>query len=120
MYYEMRPTESVSTLLKYSGGFAGNAYREQVRLIRQNSGRKEVLSIDEFQMGTFKVADGDSVFVDSVLNRYANMVEIKRELCFRPGMYQVGGEVATLRQLVTKAGGLTEEAFLYACCDASP
>lgn len=110
MYYEMRPTESVSTLLKYSGGFAGNAYREQVRLIRQNSGRKEVFSIDEFQMGTFKVADGDSVFVDSVLNRYANMVEIKGAV-FRPGMYQVGGEVATLRQLVTKAGGLTEEAF---------
>lgn len=110
MYYEMRPTESVSTLLKYSGGFAGNAYREQLRLIRQNSGRKEVFSIDEFQMGTFKVADGDSVFVDSVLNRYANMVEIKGAV-FRPGMYQVGGEVATLRQLVTKAGGLTEEAF---------
>lgn len=110
MYYEMRPTESVSTLLKYSGGFAGNAYREQIRLIRQNSGRKEVFSIDEFQMGTFKVADGDSVFVDSVLNRYANMVEIKGAV-FRPGMYQVGGEVATLRQLVTKAGGLTEEAF---------
>lgn len=110
MYYEMRPTESVSTLLKYSGGFAGNAYREQVRLIRQNSGRKEVFSIDEFQMGTFKVADGDSVFVDSVLNRYANMVEIKGAV-FRPGMYQVGGEVATLRQLITKAGGLTEEAF---------
>ena len=110
MYYEMRPTESVSTLLKYSGGFAGNAYREQIRLFRQNSGRKEVFSIDEFQMGTFKVADGDSVFVDSVLNRYANMVEIKGAV-FRPGMYQVGGEVATLRQLVTKAGGLTEEAF---------
>lgn len=110
MYYEMRPTESVSTLLKYSGGFAGNAYREQIRLIRQNSGCKEVFSIDEFQMGTFKVADGDSVFVDSVLNRYANMVEIKGAV-FRPGMYQVGGEVATLRQLVTKAGGLTEEAF---------
>lgn len=111
MYYEMRPTESVSTLLKYSGGFTGDAYQDQVRLIRTNSGRKEVFSIDEFQMGTFKLADGDSLFVDSVLDRYANMVEIKGAV-FRPGMYQVGGNVSTVRQLVEQAGGLSEDAFL--------
>lgn len=111
MYYEMRPTESVSTLLKYSGGFTGDAYQDQVRLIRTNSGRKEVFSIDEFQMGTFKLADGDSLFVDSVLDRYANMVEVKGAV-FRPGMYQVGGNVSTVRQLVEQAGGLSEDAFL--------
>lgn len=110
MFYEMRPTESVSTLLKYSGGFTGDAYQDQVRLIRTNSGRKEVFSIDEFQMGTFKVADGDSLFVDSVLDRYANMVEIKGAV-FRPGMYQVGGNVTTVRQLIEQAGGLSEDAF---------
>lgn len=111
MYYEMRPTESVSTLLKYSGGFTGDAYQDQVRLIRTNSGRKEVFCIDEFQMGTFKLADGDSLFVDSVLDRYANMVEVKGAV-FRPGMYQVGGNVSTVRQLVEQAGGLSEDAFL--------
>lgn len=111
MYYEMRPTESVSMLLKYSGGFTGDAYQDQVRLIRTNSGRKEVFSIDEFQMGTFKLADGDSLFVDSVLDRYANMVEVKGAV-FRPGMYQVGGNVSTVRQLVEQAGGLSEDAFL--------
>lgn len=110
MYYEMRPTESVATLLKYSGGFTGDAYQDQVRLIRKNSGMKEVFTIDEFQMGTFKVADGDSLFVDSVLDRYANMVEIKGAV-FRPGMYQVGGNVSTVRQLVEQAGGLSEDAF---------
>lgn len=111
MYYEMRDSESVSTLLKYSGGFTGDAYRDQVRLIRKNSGQKEVFSIDEFQMGTFKVADGDSLFVDSVLDRYANMVEVKGAV-FRPGMYQVGGNVSTVRQLIEQAGGLSEDAFL--------
>lgn len=110
MYYEMRPTESVATLLKYSGGFTGDAYQDQVRLIRTNSGRKEVFSIDEFQMGTFKVADGDSLFVDSVLDRYANMVEVKGAV-FRPGMYQVGGNISTVRQLIEQAGGLSEDAF---------
>lgn len=111
MFYEMRPSESVSTLLKYSGGFTGAAYQDQVRLIRKNSGKKEVFTIDEFQMGTFKVADGDSLFVDSVLNRYANMVEIKGAV-FRPGMYQLGGDILTVRQLIEKAGGLSEDARL--------
>lgn len=111
MFYEMRPSESVSTLLKYSGGFTGNAYQDKIRLIRKNSGKKEVFTIDEFQMGTFKVADGDSLFVDSVLDRYANMVEVKGAV-FRPGMYQIGGNISTVRQLVEQAGGLTEDAFL--------
>lgn len=110
MYYEMRPNESIATLLKYSGGFSGDAYRDQVRLIRTNSGRKEVFSIGEFQMGTFKVADGDSLFVDSVLDRFANMVEVKGAV-FRPGMYQLGGSIATVRQLIEQAGGLSEDAF---------
>lgn len=110
MFYEMRPTESVATLLKYSGGFAGGAYQDQVRLIRKNSGKREIFTIDEFQMGTFKVADGDSLFVDSVLDRYANMVEVKGAV-FRPGKYQIGGNVSTVRQLVEQAGGLTEDAF---------
>lgn len=111
MYYEMRPTESVATLLAYSGGFTGDAYRNNIRLIRKNSGQKEVFSIDEFQMETFRVEDGDSLFVDSVLDRYRNMVEVKGAV-FRPGMYQVGGQITTVRQLIEQAGGLTEDAFL--------
>lgn len=111
MYYEMRPTESVAILLAYSGGFTGDAYRDHIRLIRKNSGQKEVFSINEFEAETFRVADGDSLFVDSVLDRYANMVEIKGAV-FRPGMYQVGNQITTVRQLVEQAGGLTEDAFL--------
>lgn len=111
MFYEMRPTESVATLLAYSGGFTGDAYRKNIRLIRKNSGQKEVFSIDEFGAETFRVADGDSLFVDSVLDRYANMVEVKGAV-FRPGMYEVGNQVTTVRQLIEIAGGLTEDAFL--------
>lgn len=110
MFYEMRATESLATLLKYAGGFSGDAYQKQVRLIRKNSGMKEVFSVGEFQMGTFKLADGDSVFVDSVLNRYANMVEVKGAV-YRSGMYQVGSDISTVGQLVEAAGGLTDDAF---------
>lgn len=29
MYYEMKPTETIATLLKYAGGFTGDAYKKQ-------------------------------------------------------------------------------------------
>ena len=35
MFYEMRKNESVATLIKYAGGFAGNAYKKSVRLLRK-------------------------------------------------------------------------------------
>lgn len=35
MFYEMKPTETVGTLLKYSGGFTGDAYKKALRIIRK-------------------------------------------------------------------------------------
>lgn len=110
MYYEMKTTESVGTLLKYAGGFAGDAYRDVIRLIRKSEGELTIYSLDEFERNKFQLTDGDSVYVDSVLARYRNMVEVKGSV-FRPGMYQMDGSVTTVRQLIQMAGGLTEDAF---------
>lgn len=110
MYYEMKTTESVGTLLKYAGGFAGDAYRDVIRLIRKSEGELTIYSLDEFERNKFQLTDGDSVYVDSVLARYRNMVEVKGSV-FRPGMYQMDGTVTTVRQLIQMAGGLTEDAF---------
>ncbi len=110
MYYEMKKTESLSSLLKYSGGFTGDAYKKSVRVVRKAGREFSVYNVDEFDMGAFKVADGDSVSVDSILQRFSNMVEIKGAV-FRPGMYQVGGDINSVRSLIEHADGLKEEAF---------
>ena len=110
MYYEMKKTESVQTLLKYAGYFAGDAYTKSVRVIRKNGSRYGVFNVQEFDMGSFHLADGDSVTVDSIIPRYENMVEVKGAV-FRPGMYQLGGNITTVRSLIENADGLTEDAF---------
>lgn len=110
MYYEMKKTESVQTLLKYAGYFAGDAYTKSVRVIRKNGSRYGVFNVQEFDMNSFHLADGDSVTVDSIIPRYENMVEIKGAV-FRPGMYQLGGNITTVRSLIESADGLTEDAF---------
>ena len=110
MMYEMRDTESLGTALDYAGGFTGDAYRKSVRVIRKTGGSLSVHSVDEFDLKSFKVADGDSIAVDSIINRYSNMVEARGAL-FRPGMYQLGGNVLTVKGLVEQAGGIMENAF---------
>ena len=110
MFYEMRKNESVATLLKYAGGFTGDAYKKSIRLTRQAGERYSVFTVDEFEMNSFQVDDGDAVVVDGMLNRYDNMVEIKGAV-FRPGQYQLGNEINSVRSLITHAEGVTEDAF---------
>lgn len=110
MFYEMRKNESVATLLKYSGGFTGDAYNKSVRLVRKTGKEYSVYNINEFDMSSFHLADEDSLSVDSVLPRFSNMVEIKGAV-FRPGMYQVGDDINSVRTLIENAEGLREEAF---------
>ena len=110
MFYEMKKTESAATLLRYAGGFTGDAYTKAIRVNRKAGAGYSVFSIGEFDMSSFKLMDEDSVSVDSTLVRYQNMVEIRGGV-FRPGMYQVGGEINTVKSLVEAAAGLTEEAI---------
>ena len=110
MYYEMKPNESVGTLIRYAGGFAGDAYKKNINLMRKSGDELSVYSIDEFERNSFQLADGDSVSVDSTLQRYRNMVEVKGAV-MRPGKYQMDGSITTVRQLVEAAGGLGEDAI---------
>lgn len=110
MFYEMRPTESVGTILKYAGGFTGDAYKKAVRLMRKTGDRFTIHNVEEFDMNTFKLNDGDAITVDGILNRYENMVEIKGAV-FRPGKFQLGKNVTSIRSLIEAADGVTEDAF---------
>lgn len=110
MVYEMKSNESLATLLKYAGGFAGDAYEDVVHVVRKKGGRFSVYSLDEYSRADFHMCDGDSVAVDSTLNRYTNMVEAKGAV-MRPGKYQFGSSITTVSQLLATAGGLAENAY---------
>ena len=110
MAYELRKDESLATLLKYSGGFMNNAYQKSVRVVRNNGRMKSVFNVDEFEISEFKMADGDVVTVDQIIDRFENMVEVKGAV-FRPGMYNFGKKVYSVRSLIEAADGVTEEAM---------
>ena len=110
MFYEMRDGESLATLIQYAGGFTGDAYKSSVRLVRKTGERYKVYNVGEFEMTTFKLEDGDALTVDGMINRYENMVEVKGAV-FRPGQFQLGAGVNSVKSLIEAAEGVTEDAF---------
>ena len=110
MYYEMKKNESAATLLRYAGGFTGDAFTKSIRVNRKAGAQYSVFNVGEFDMSDFHMMDEDSVYVDSTIVRYQNMVEVIGAV-FRPGRYQVGGHISTVKSLIEAAGGLTESAI---------
>ena len=111
MKYEMKSDESLAKLLSYTGGLTGDAYDKNLRVIRKNGREYSVHTVAKSDIGTFNLFDGDSIYVDSIIPRFSNMVEIKGAV-FHPGMYQVDGKIRTVLDLLEAADGLREDAFL--------
>lgn len=111
MYYEMKPSETVSTLMDYAGGFTRDAYRGDVRLVRMGQRQREIYTLNSGEQKSFKVMDGDSLSVDAIGITYENLVEIKGAV-FRPGQFQMGGDINTVKDLISAGGGVTENAFV--------
>ena len=111
MMYEMKDDESLAKLLSYTGGLTGDAYDKNIRVIRKNGREYSVHTVAKNDLGAFTLFDGDSIYVDSIIPRFSNMVEIKGAV-FHPGMYQVDGKIRTVLDLLEAADGLREDAFL--------
>lgn len=111
MKYEMKDGETLGTLLSYAGGFSSSAYRDDMSVVRLTGEEKEIFTVKQENYQDYELCDGDFVTVGASLDRFSNMVEL-RGYVFRPGMYQLGDEIATVKQLVKFAGGPTEDAFL--------
>lgn len=110
MYYEMAPDETISDLIDYAGGFTGDAYTEQIRLARQTGRENELFNIANTDFDSYRLSNGDAISVGTILDRYANRVELKGSV-FRPGMYALSSDLNTVKDLVNAAEGLMEDAY---------
>ena len=111
MRFEMKKDESLTTLIKYAGGFDADAYTRSVRVVRQNGEEYEVNTVKEMDYSIYKMRNGDVITAEAILNRFTNKLEIRGAVS-RPGIYQLSGTLNTVRELVNEAQGLTGDAFL--------
>ena len=111
MRFEMKKDETLSTLIKYAGGFEADSYTRSLRVVRQNGQEYEVNTVKDIDYSIYQMRNGDVVTAEAILNRFTNKLEI-RGAVYRPGIYQLSGKLNTIRELVNEAQGLTGDAFL--------
>ena len=110
MKYEIRADETLENLLSFTGGLTGDAFDNNIRVIRKSGREYSIHTVEKNSFATFKLVDGDSIYVDSIIPRFSNMVEIKGAV-FHPGMYETGDSINTVYELIKAADGLREDAF---------
>ncbi len=110
MYYEIKPGETIEDVITYAGGFTGDAYTEMIRVARQAGTENELYNIDKGEFASYRLKDGDVLSVGTILDRYANRVELKGAV-YRPGMFAISEDLSTVGQLVSRAEGLTDDAY---------
>ena len=110
MYYEMKEGETIKSLLEYAGGYKSDANKSLVSVERKTDDGLTVHTVEEWDYASFVIQDGDEVDVKSIIDRYQNMVQVTGSV-FYPGRYEISSECNSVRTLVSKAGGVKEDAF---------
>lgn len=107
--YETKEDESLTNLLRYTGGFTGDAYTHRIKIIGNTSRQKTINDITEANFDNYELNNGDYVTVGKVLDRFTNLVEIEGAV-FREGQYALT-DTSTVSSLITRADGLRGDAF---------
>ncbi len=107
--FEIKNTETLQTALSYAGGFNENAYTKTIRLERVTETEKKILTVYNENIKTFPLQKGDVVFVDSLSEKFENLVTVEGAV-FRPGDFELA-KASSLLKLLNLAEGIKPEAF---------
>lgn len=108
--FETVSGESLQDLINYAGGFGENAYSAKVKVFQKTDRERKITDVFADQFADYQPKNGDSFIVEELLNRFENRVSILGAI-FRPGAYGLEPGM-TLRELLEKAQGLREDAFM--------
>ncbi len=114
--YEMKKGEGVKELLEFAGGLNATAATQKMTLQRIfPSGKIDYIDLPpprEFLTGTATVElqDGDKILVEKSTEPSKDFITVTGPVKY-PGTY-ASESIRTVQQLVEKAGGLREDAFL--------
>ncbi|MEM8969193.1 MAG: SLBB domain-containing protein, partial [Bacteroidota bacterium] len=92
------------------GGFTDRAYTHRLKVTRNTPRAKKIMDVTQPEISSFQHENGDVVSIDSILDRYENRVEVLGAV-FHPGEYALS-EGLTVRDLIEKAEGLREDAYV--------
>ncbi len=107
--FELKPTETLKDLINFAGGYTPDAYKEQIQVNRNDGLQKSIANIKQSEIQVFKPQNGDAYFVNAVLDRFKNRIQIEGAV-FRPGYFALESN-PNIIELLNNAGGLKEDAL---------
>ena len=111
MIFEVEKTETLKDVLRFAGGFTDKAYTYTIALRRNTARELKLINITQDEVGTFTPQRGDKYKVGEILERFENRVQIKGAV-FREGEFALESGSTTVKELIKKAEGLREDAFM--------
>lgn len=108
--FEIKGTETLQDVINFAKGFTAEAYTAKIKTFQNTNKERRIRDIASSQYGIYQPKNGDKFVVEAILERFENRVEIIGSV-FRPGVYALDKGL-TLRGLIRKADGVTEDAFL--------
>lgn len=102
--------ENLNDLLRFAGDFTENAYRARVKVLKNTATEREIQDVTADKFETYTPQSGDQYFVDRILERFTNRVQIGGAV-YRPGPFELE-QGLSLSGLIRKAEGVREDAFL--------
>lgn len=108
--FEVLSGETFADVLNFAGGFSDSAYTASVTAYKSTDTEKRLVDISKNDFATYKPGRSESFVVKKLIERYTNRVSISGAV-YLPGDYELS-EGMTLRDLLMKAQGLKEDAFV--------
>ncbi|MDF0694423.1 SLBB domain-containing protein [Aquirufa ecclesiirivi] len=111
MIFETLKGETLKDVLRFAGGFTSKAYTYSIPVTRNTSRELKLMNITQDEVSNFLPQNGDKYLIGAIIERFENRVEIEGAV-FRPGMYALEQGVSTVKELIKRAEGAREDAFL--------
>lgn len=108
--FELLDNETLATAINFTGGFKPAAIKDVAKLARYDVRTMSLKDIAAADFETILPKNGDSVFVDKILDIYSNRVVLEGAV-YRPGSYELTSNLS-VATLLKKADGVIENAFL--------
>jgi len=108
--FEVLAGENLADVIRFAGGFSNQAYTAQIKVLQNTNKERSITDVPAESFNTYGPLNGDKYVVEKILDRFANRVAISGAV-FRPGEFELEKGL-TLKGLISKAEGLTEDAFL--------
>jgi polysaccharide biosynthesis/export protein len=121
MFYQLKPSEGMKALLKYTGGLQRDAFSSGVKVFRTELEKQTIndvnataiinpTNLERYRNEDFPLIDGDIVKVIAVNPGFINKAEIKGEVSY-PGQYEIR-KGDKLFDVINRAGGITRNTYL--------